>query len=396
MARRVLMVAGDPSGDHHGAGLAAELLRREPDLALFGCGGPRMASAGVLVTGNLVALSAIGLVDVLPNYPKARRMHFELCRRLRADPPDAAVLIDCGAFNLPLARVLKELGVPVLGYFPPGSWSGSRRRARDVAAVYTSVATPFPQALAAYGELGLPAELVGHPLVEELAPLAEERRCLTLSTPVLGLLPGSRRQEIRQLLPPLLGAARRLMAELPGLQVIVSRAESAPRRLFDRCLADAGLEVQVLEGSREVMRRATAAIVKSGTTSLEAMLCELPMVVVYRAGTLAYLVASAYYWPRPRYWAMPNILADDLIVPQLFQYRVNAPNLAAKVRPLLSDTPARRTMLDALRATAQKLGGPGATARAAEAVLRMLPDPDHESLPGNGARDGERGTDSSR
>ncbi len=372
MAERILMVAGDPSGDHQAARLAVELRRRRPGVELYGCGGPQMAAAGVRVTGDLVSLSAIGAADALPSLVKGRRLLRELIAAATATPPTAAVLVDCGAFNLPLARALKPLGVPVLGYFPPGSWSGSRKRARSVAEAYTTVATPFPQPMAAYAELGLPAQMVGHPLVEELAPVVAERAAAPLDPPVLALLPGSRRQEIRHILAPMLGAAARLQAELPDLRVIVSRAASAPADLFERVAARSSARFEVVEGSLDALRPATAALVKSGTITLEATLLGVPQVVVYRGSHLAYLVASVYYWPRPKYWAMPNILAQDLVVPQLFQYRVHPQRLAAEVRPLLSDTPQRRTMVARLTETAARLAGGDTVERVADMLLALL------------------------
>lgn len=371
MGRRILMVAGDPSGDAHAALLAAELLRRDPALVLYGDGGPQMVAAGVDIGFDLPAISAIGVGDVLPNLLLGRRKLTERIAQVRAEPPDAAVLVDCGAFNLPLARELKALGVPVLGYFPPGSWSGSRKRAEDVAAAYTAVATPFPTPLKVYEELGLEHELVGHPLVDELAPLREQRPPAPFEPPVLALLPGSRRQEIRHILPPMLAAARLLRDDLPDLRVIVSRAPSAPAAEFDRVLARAGIEVEVVGGAREALLPATAAIIKSGTVTLEATLLGVPMTVVYRASHLAYAIAWLYYWPRPKYWAMPNILADAPIVPQLFQYHVTMRNVLAATRPLLAATAARREMVEALDGLRVQLSG-GATARTAELLFELL------------------------
>lgn len=375
MAGRLLISAGDPSGDHHGALLVAELRRRRPELTLLGCGGPQLAAAGVELVGNLVQHSAIGLADVLPAVLPAHRLLRELTAVVRRDPPDAAVLIDCGAFNLPLARVLRELGVPVLGFFPPGSWSGSRRRAVKVAAAYTAVATPFPQPLAVYAELGLPAELVGHPLVDELAPLAAARAALPLEPPVLGLLPGSRRQEIRHILPLQLATAAALRQANPALRVLVSRAPGAAGSLFDRQLAGYGGPLEVVEGTREVLARATAILAKSGTVTLEALLVGAPLVVCYRVSHLAYALASIYYWPRPRFFSLPNILADRRIVPEWFQYHARPARLAAELEPLLRESERRREMLADLAATAARLGGGGAIARTATLVERLLDAP---------------------
>jgi lipid-A-disaccharide synthase len=375
---RVLIVAGDPSGDHEAARLAAELHRRAPGLELYGYGGTEMRAAGVRIDYELVRLSAIGFVDCLPKVPAAYVMLRRLIAEVRRDPPDVAVLVDCGGFNLPLGRALKALGVPVLGYFQPGSWSGSRKRAVGVSRSYSAVATPFPQALPRYAELGFPATLVGHPLSDELAPAREARQGMALDPPVLALLPGSRAQEVRHILPPMLDAAKLLRADFPGMRVVVSLAPSAPRTLFDRVVKRSGVGVEVVAGSLEAMRGATAAVVKAGTVALEATLLELPMVCVYRASVLAYLVASLYYWPRPKFWAMPNILNGEFTVPQRFQFRVNGVQLATAVRPLLSDTEERRTLIAGLVEATAKLGGGGATARTAELVLAMLPGADQE------------------
>ena len=370
---RILISAGDPSGDHQAARLVTALRAARPDLEFWGPGGRELDAAGSRVTDDLVKLSAIGLLDVLPSVPKAWFMLRRTLAAARAERPDLAILVDCGAFHLPLGRALRAMGVPVLGYFPPGSWSGSRKRAAKVAEAYSAVATVFPTALPAYAELGLPATLVGHPLVDELAGLAAARHSLPLAPPRLALLPGSRRQEIRHILAPMLDAAAVLRAEQPDLQVVVSLAPSAPRALFDQVVARSGVPVEVVSGSREAMARATAGIVKSGTVALEATLVGLPFVGVYRTGLPAYLVASAYYWPRPKYWLMPNILLNRMVVPQRFQFRVNGANLADTVRPLLIDSAERRAMVDGLAQAAASLGGGGATERATAVALAMLP-----------------------
>ncbi|MCC7493809.1 MAG: hypothetical protein IT204_15750 [Fimbriimonadaceae bacterium] len=377
MRPSVLLVAGDPSGDHHAARLLRELRSRRPELDCWGYGGQELAAAGLRLAGDLVSLSAIGLVDVLPNYRRGRRLLDEALATVTARPPQLAVLVDCGAFNLRLAPLLRRLGVPVLGYIPPGCWSGSRRRAAAVAACYDAVATPFPQPLAAYAELGLPARLVGHPLAEEYADLPPLPPTFD-GPPTLALLPGSRRQELLHLLSPLLRSAAALQRELPGLRVVVSRAPSAPRELFDRQLAAAGVAVEVVAGACAALRGATAAIVKSGTVTLEALLLGVPAVAVYRASWLAVAVGALYYWPRPKYWAMPNLLADDLVMPQFFQHQVTPARLLPVLRPWLADTPQRAAQVARLAQTAQLLGGGQPTAETADLALALL---DRRPLP---------------
>lgn len=368
----ILITAGDPSGDHQAARLITALRARRPDLEFWGPAGPACEQAGARVTANLARLSAIGAFDVLPHLPEARRILLDTQQQATAAPPDLAVLVDCGAFNLRLAPHLKALGVPRLGYFPPGSWSGSLRRAEAVAQAYSAVATPFPQALDAYAKLGLPATLVGHPLVDELADLAAARREVPLDPPVIALLPGSRGHEIRQMLRPMLEAARILRAAWPHLRAVVSRAPTAPAKLFDQLLAEAGLEVEVVAGSRAAMAQATAGLIKSGTVTLEAALLGLPHVCLYRVSLLAYVVAWTYVWPKPEFWAMPNVLLGRMAVPQRFQFKVTGPELARTLAPLLTDSPERRQQAADLAEAVERLGGPGATERAADVVLAML------------------------
>ncbi len=370
MPLRILIVAGDHSGDAHAAELALELRRRRPDIMLYGYGGAAMRDAEIELSFDLPALSAIGLWEVLPKILPARAAHRRLCAAVAAEPPDAAVLVDCGAFNLPLGRRLKELGVPVLGYFPPGSWSGSARRAAAVMAAYDAVATPFAQALPAYGAAGFRAEHVGHPAVEAIRERWPDGASRA-EPPTLALLPGSRPPEVRYMLPAMLAAARLARAELPELRVRVSRAASQPAARLERLIARSGLPAEVVAG-RAALDGATAALVKSGTITLEAAAMRVPLVCLYRGSLATGLVAALYYWPRPKYWAMPNVLAQAPIVPQLVQWQANPRQLAAEVLPLLRDTPARRAMLEALDQVTAPLAGRSAVARTADLLDELL------------------------
>ena len=398
MPRRILLSAGDPSGDYQTANLARELLRRDPDLVLYGPGGPLMKQAGVDVQGDLVALSSIGAWDLVRTMFAGRRLLRDWSAKVAAEPPDAAVLVDCGLFNIPLGRAIKATGAPVLGFFPPGSWSGSRKRALKVAEAYSAVATPFPQPVKNYRELGLRHELVGHPLVDELAPLAESREARALDgPPTLALLPGSRRQEIRWILPYMLDAGRWLKQTIPELRVVLSRAAAAPPKLFDAVLDQAGVEVEVVDGARDALSQATAALVKSGTVALEALLLHVPQVVVYRVSPLAFLVGAFYVWPRPKHIAMTNILADtkgeaklsvvhgmrwhpvypdamadQRVVPELLQYCVTGKAMAEMIQPYLCDTPERQAQVERLRSTAGLIDGGGAIEKTADLLFELL------------------------
>jgi lipid-A-disaccharide synthase len=415
MGNYILIVAGDPSGDRHGALLVEELRRREPGLTFRGYGGPCLAQADVEVLADTTRFTAIGLLDALPHILPAFRAKWWLEDYARRDPPRLAILIDFGAFNLRFAPTLRQIGVPVLYYFPPGSWSGSRKRAVDVARGATKIATPFPQALPAYAELGADAVCVGHPLVDVLAPWADEPQA-PAKEPLIALLPGSRRTEIRLLLPVLLQAAARIAAEVPSARFRLSRAatvkaevgseairqlgNSATRQfgpvadcpvaqlpncpvaqlptrpLFEKILrqhlAAVDAPVEVVDGSAAALRGATLALATSGTVTLEAALLGIPLVVVYRVTLLNYLIYLLTYFPKVRMFAMPNILAGRQIVPELRQYQVHPEQIAKEALALLRDDARRAAMSADLRTATQKLGEPGAIARAAEVALEML------------------------
>jgi|YNPNPStandDraft_1061719.scaffolds.fasta_scaffold33855_3 lipid-A-disaccharide synthase len=371
MGDYILVVAGDPSGDRHGGLLVEELRRREPTLEFRGYGGPGLAQAGVEVLADTTRFTAIGLLDALPHILPAFRAKWWLEDYVRRDPPRLAILIDFGAFNLRFAPTLRRLGVPVLYYFPPGSWSGSRKRAEDVARGATKIVTPFPQALPAYAELGADAVCVGHPLVDVLAPWAGEPSA-PAEDPLIALLPGSRRTEIRLILPVLLQAAVRIAAEVPAARFRLSRAATVPEEALRSRLATCSIPMEVVEGSLPALRGATLALATSGTVTLEAALLGIPMVVVYRVTWATHLLYGLTYFPRIQMFAMPNILAGRRIVPELAQWDANPERISAEALSLLRDEARRATMRADLRAAARQLGEPGALGRAAEAVLEML------------------------
>lgn len=367
----ILIVAGDPSGDRHGGLLVEELLRRNPGLEFRGYGGPCLAQAGVEVWTDTTRFTAIGLIDALPHILPAFRAKWWLEDYVRRKPPCLAILIDFGAFNLRLAPTLQQRGVPVLYYFPPASWSGSRKRAADVARWATKIATPFPQALPAYAQLGADVVCVGHPLVDVLAPWAKEPQA-PAEEPLIALLPGSRRTEIRRILPVLLQAAARIAAAVPTAHFRLSRAATIPEEALRSQLAACHPPMEVVEGSLAALRGATLALVTSGTVTLEAALLGIPMVVVYRVTWLTYLLYLLTYFPRIQMFAMPNILAGQRIVPELAQFDARPARIAAEALALLRDDSRRAAMSANLRAVASQLGEPGAIGRVAEVVLQML------------------------
>ncbi len=371
---RVCIITIDPSGDAIGGALATALRKRGP-VELIGAGGAVMRRAGVELlcdTTTWTALGAVAWAHVLARaVPGSHVFRWEVNRR----KPDILVPIDSGGFNVPVTRTLRRwLGVPALYYIPPRSWSRSWSVKPLKVADY--VAAPFPWNLDGDDGSGR-VRFVGHPAADlplRVPPQAEVRRELGLAegAPVLALLPGSRRFELRTHLPLLAGAVRRLRETIPGLQVVAGRASSVSAEQFAARLEQVGLApVMVAEGAQKALRAADAALVCFGTATLEACVLGCPMVPFYRLSPLMALEFHLLY-RRPRYFALPNILADREVVPELQHHTMTPERLAHDAGRLLLDAGAREALRGRLLEAAAVIGPPGATDRAAQAVLDVL------------------------
>jgi lipid-A-disaccharide synthase len=369
--RRIFFIAGEVSGDMHGAALARELRRLDPLVHLEGVGGGRMREAGVALLADSTDWGLMGWVDAARQLRVFARRLGTVLERVRASPPDVLVPIDFSGFNLAVLRRLRGR-VPAVYYVPPMVSVRRGRRAARIATLGARLLPIFPFEAEAYRRAGADAVFVGHPAVEwaqegESPARVRARLDITPGAPVLGILPGSRRQEIASLLGPMLGAVRAARAAVPGLTVLLALAAPAFRPQVDAELAAAGGSVTVLEGARDVMRASTVVLTASGTATVEAMVLGLPMVVTYRAGRLnwwmAHLAVSA------KWVAIPNIMAGTDVVPELLQDRATAGTLGAAVVALLRDAPAREAVRRRLLDLATGLGPPGAHRRAALEVL---------------------------
>lgn len=374
--QQVLVVCGEASGDAHAAELVAALKARRPELTFFGMGGSKLAAQGVELLYGAHEINVMGIVEVLPKLPRILQVLKGLARAAAERRPACALLVDIPDFNLRLAARLKALGIPVAWYISPMVWAWRPGRVKVLKRLVDRMLCILPFEEDFYRGTGVRARYVGSPVAEQVpAPDSAEafRRGLGLDEkrPTLALLPGSRMSEIRRILPTLVEAAKRLAAERPGLQVVVPVAPTVPREEVASRFAGSGVEPVLVEGrAPEVVGASDVAVVASGTASLEAGLMLRPVVVVYRVSLITYWVGRLLL--RVAHVALVNLLAGRRVVPELLQGDMRPERIATEVQRLWEPGPAREQLVSGLQEVRMRLGGPGASERAAEEVLALL------------------------
>jgi lipid-A-disaccharide synthase len=375
---KLLLVAGEVSGDQHASALLAELRPRVPSLEVFGVGGEGMAAAGARLVAHQKDLAIIGLVEAFSKVRFARRLIHALVAEAVGESADAAVLIDSPDFNLPLARRLAKAGVPVVFYVSPQVWAWRKRRARTIARLGRAVLVLFGFEKRWYDARGLGAKVtwVGHPLVDaaaaELAhpappPPAGVRRVV--------LMPGSRNGEVKSILPIFRDAVEILGRKVPGLEVVLIRADSISDALLEELAGPALAHWRVVSGEHLALLAASdVLLVASGTATVEGLLAKIPMVVVYKVHPVTFWVARRLV--KVAHVAMANIVSDDgtgrRTVPELLQQDATAENVAAEAEKFLGDPALVADTRERLAKGAGDLGPPGAGARTAEALLAAV------------------------
>jgi lipid-A-disaccharide synthase len=373
MVRRVMMVAGEASGDLHGGGVVRELKRRAPSADIFGVGGDNMQREGMELSQHISGLSFMGLVEVVRHLGKIRRVHRQLELLLRQRRPDVVVLIDYPGFNLRFARTAKRYGIPVLYYISPQVWAWNAGRVRKMRSLVDSMKVVFPFEVEIYDREGIDVEFVGHPIVDRIgSSIAREdflrEAGLVSGKKVLAIFPGSRVQEVERILPIALGAARRLQ-QVHDIQVAVGVAPNLERSVVERSGAVGGDVVLVEQATYDLMKHADLAVVASGTATLETGWFATPMIVVYRASPVTFWIGRMLV--DIPHIGLVNIVAGKQIVPELVQQHLTAGNVVRAASRILLDTEYEQNMRRELRIIRDRLGGPGASARVADGVVRL-------------------------
>jgi lipid-A-disaccharide synthase len=378
-AYRVAIVAGETSGDQLGAALIAALRERCPELQVRGVCGPLMAALGCEALASANELSVMGLAEVLAHLPRLLGLRRRLRREFSAWRPEVFIGIDAPEFNLGLAAQLHKAGVKTVQYVSPQVWAWRESRVSHIARTCDLVLCLLPFEPPFYARHAVRAEFVGHPLADQI-PLDVDRVAarqglgLEARASVIALLPGSRSGEVARLAPDFLAAASLLAQRLPAAQFILPVAATQLRSSLDNALHRSGLppgRIRLLDGqARAALQAADVALVASGTASLEALLCDCPMVVAYRVSPVTAFMLRALRMVRLPYFSLPNLLAGAPLVPEFLQEQVTPAALAGAVQRQLEDE-AERSMLRArFRAIHESLRQGGA-ARAARAVLQL-------------------------
>ncbi|MBN1269916.1 MAG: lipid-A-disaccharide synthase [Kiritimatiellae bacterium] len=360
----------------HAGQVIAALKEKDPSLQVWGIGGERLRAAGVEILHDVREMAVMGLAEVLRKYGFFRKVFDEMVAAARERKPDAVLLVDYPGFNLRFAAEMHRLGIKVLYYVCPQVWAWHRSRIQKMAKIVDRLLVIFPFEVDVFAGTGLKVDFVGHPLVDEarIAKAAPATALPWTGEPRVALLPGSRRQEVSHILPAMWSAAARIQAEIPAASFLVAAPSDEIAGLARQIIAaepegPGGADVVVGE-TREVLRQARAAMVASGTATIEAALMGCPMIVVYKAAWLTYLFGRLLV--KVPHIGMVNIVAGRELCPEFIQSEATPAALAAGLKPLLADGPEPQNMKAGLADVARALGEGSAGERAADIVLSEL------------------------
>jgi lipid-A-disaccharide synthase len=372
----ILIIAGEASGDHHGAALVRAVRSKRGDLPFYGIGGSEMRAAGVETLVDCREMAVVGISEIVAHFPRLYAVLRQMRQLLISRRPALLILIDYPEFNLLLAKSARRLGIRVLYYISPQSWAWRQGRVKKIRQRVDHMAVLFPFELPFYQHAGVPATFVGHPLATtarcDLSPGEARIACgLAADRPVIGLFPGSRRSEIRRLLPILLAAGEEMQRIDPSLQFLLPRAATVSESDLAPFLANSTLRPTIVNGDFYRTIRACDAIASaSGTATLEVALIGTPLVVVYRVSHWSYQILSRLI--KVPHIALCNIVAGKEIVPELIQHAATPQQIATALLPLVTDAVRRKAMVAEMATLRDRLGNPMAADTLLSTVLQQL------------------------
>ncbi|HEX9080026.1 MAG TPA: lipid-A-disaccharide synthase [Desulfuromonadaceae bacterium] len=374
--RRIMIVAGEASGDIYGADLVRAARTLTPGLHFLGIGGARMREAGVETLADSADMAVVGLVEVLKHFDVISAAFLRLKQILLTDPPSLLILIDYPGFNLRLAKVAKRAGVRVLYYISPQIWAWRRGRVKKIARLVDHMAVILPFEVPFYEQAGVPVSFVGHPMLDLVrVTMGRDEAAAGLgldpSRRIVGLFPGSRRSEVERLLPVIVGAAARLRERFPDIQFVLPLASTLAEGDIMPQLQAAGITALVRrERIHDLIRACDAVISVSGTVTLEIALVGTPMVIIYRLSPLTYQVAKRLV--KVDHIGLCNIVAGEAAVRELIQDEANPELIAAEIGKILTDGAYGERIREKLATVRERLGGGGASANVARLILMLM------------------------
>jgi lipid-A-disaccharide synthase len=376
--KKIMIMSGEASGDLHGANLAREIGKQDPSIAIYGVGSKKMQEAGVRMLADAKEISVVGITEVLTHLGVITRVYAVLKRFLKNERPDLLVLIDFPDFNIMLGKAAKKLGIPVLYYISPQVWVWRKGRIRTIARLVKAMIVVFPFEASLYEEAGVDVRFVGHPLTDVVKSditkdQAKSVLGLDASRRTIALLPGSRKSELTHLLPDMLAAAKILSSRFLDLQFVLPVAPTLELSFARAFVEQCSVPVRLVEGRvYDVLRASDAALVTSGTATLETGLMAIPMVIVYRISAITYFIISRLVHSELKHVGLVNIVANERLVPELIQEESTPQNMADAMARILSDPDYYDRIRAGLDRVRKKLGDAGASARAATIVREML------------------------
>jgi lipid-A-disaccharide synthase len=374
--KKIMIVAGEASGDLHGAHVVRSMTRLDPTLRFYGVGGQKLREAGADVIADSSHMAVVGLTEVLSKIAFILSVRRKLIHSFIEDPPALVILIDYPDFNLPMAKAAHKRGIKVFYYISPQVWAWRKRRIYQIAKWVDRMAVILPFEPTVYDRVKLDVSFVGHPLLDVVARTytdQEARRAFGLreDIPTVALLPGSRESEVTKLLPEMLKAAALLMMKLPSVQFVLPRAAGLRRDMITSLIDASSMAISVVDDNvYDVVGAADCAIVASGTATMETALLETPMIIIYKVTPFSYYMGRRII--RVDHIGMVNIIAGKRIVPEFIQGEAHAGNMADEVYDLLTDSGRRERMKQDLREIRAKLGSPGAAERTARLAYELI------------------------
>ncbi|MBR4695111.1 MAG: lipid-A-disaccharide synthase [Selenomonadaceae bacterium] len=372
---KIMLSAGEASGDLHGAQLAAEIKRQDPGIELVGFGGERMEEQGVRLWRKFQSYNIMGVLEVVMSLRRVWKLLDDLTDSMRGEKPDLLVIIDFPDFNSRLAKRARKMGIPVFSYIPPAAWAWRKGRAREYAAFANEIVPIFPFEAKPYEEAGANVNFLGNPLVDivKTTQTKEEARSffgIKEQDQVVLLLPGSRRQEIRRVFPVMLEAAELLLQKHPNMRFFLPVADGIDEAMLHEALAATEVQAELVHERRyDLMGLADAAMATSGTVLIEAALMDLPCVILYRTAALNYLIGRMLV--HIEHIGLPNILLGRGAQTELLQDAAEPLRIAREVERLCPGDAHRAKVLEDLAEVRRRLGEPGATARIAAHIIAL-------------------------